>query len=43
MSFGGHVITTWDQMKQKFLHKYQDYCPNKRKKRETIQDGTERG
>jgi hypothetical protein len=25
MSLGGHVITTWDQMKQKFLHKYQDY------------------
>ena len=25
MSLGGHVITTWEQMKQNFLTKYQDY------------------
>ena len=25
MSLGGNVITTWDQMKHKFFHKYQDY------------------
>jgi len=26
MSLGGHVITTWEQMKEMFLTKYQDYC-----------------
>jgi len=25
-SLGGHVITTWEQMKENFLIKYQDYC-----------------
>jgi hypothetical protein len=34
MSLGGHVITTWDQMKQKFLNKYQDYCRTREKKEE---------
>jgi hypothetical protein len=34
MSLGGHVITTWDQMKQKFLHKYQDYCRTREKREE---------
>jgi hypothetical protein len=35
MSLGGHVITTWYQMKQKFLNKYQDYCRT-REKREDL-------
>jgi hypothetical protein len=34
MSLGGHVITTWDQMKQKFLHKYQDYFRTREKREE---------
>ena len=34
MSLGGHVITTWDQMKQKFLLKYQDYCRTRDKREE---------
>jgi hypothetical protein len=34
MSLGGHVITTWDQMKQKFLNKYQDYCRTREKREE---------
>jgi hypothetical protein len=33
MSLGGHVITTWDQMKEKFLAKYQDYCRTREKGR----------
>jgi hypothetical protein len=34
MSLGEHVITSWDQMKQKFLNKYQDYCRTREKKEE---------
>ena len=34
MSLGGHVITTWEQMKQKFLTKYQDYCWTREKREE---------
>jgi hypothetical protein len=34
MSLGGHVITTWDQMKEKFLAKYQDYCRTREKREE---------
>jgi hypothetical protein len=36
MSLGGHVITTWDQMKQKFLNKYQDYCRTREKREELL-------
>ena len=32
MSLGSQVITTWEQMKQKFLLKYQDYCQTREKK-----------
>jgi len=34
MSLGGHVITTWEQMKQNFLLKYQDYCQTREKMEE---------
>jgi hypothetical protein len=34
MSLGEHVITSWDQMQQKFLNKYQDYCRTREKKEE---------
>ena len=34
MSLGGETITTWDQMKQVFLAKYQDYCRTKDKREE---------
>ena len=34
MSLGGHVITTWDQMKEKFLAKYQGYCRTREKREE---------
>ena len=34
MSLGAHVITTWDQMKEKFLAKYQDYCRTRERKEE---------
>lgn len=34
MSLGSQVITTWDQMKQKFLLKYQDYWWTREKKDE---------
>jgi hypothetical protein len=34
MSLGGHVITTWDQMKKNFLNKYQDYCRTREKREE---------
>jgi hypothetical protein len=34
VSLGGNVITTWDQMKQKFLNKYQDYCRTREKREE---------
>jgi hypothetical protein len=26
MGLGGNSIKTWDEMKQRFLQKYQDYC-----------------
>ena len=32
MSLGGETVTTWDQMKQVFLEKYQEYCNNKDKR-----------
>jgi len=34
MSLGAHVITTWDQMKESFLAKYQDYCRTRERKEE---------
>lgn len=34
MSIGAHVITTWDQMKESFLAKYQDYCRTRESKEE---------
>jgi hypothetical protein len=34
MSLGENVITSWDQMKQKFLNKYQDYCRTREKREE---------
>jgi len=34
MSLGGHVITKWDQIKEKFLAKYQDYCWTREKREE---------
>jgi len=29
MGFGGGTINSWDQIKQNFLTKYQDYCRSK--------------
>ena len=37
MSLGGETITTWDQMKQVFLAKYQDYCRTKDKREELFE------
>ena len=34
MSLGGETITTWEQMKQVFLGKYQEYCRTKDKREE---------
>jgi hypothetical protein len=34
MRLGEHVITSWDQMKQRFLNKYQDYYRTREKKEE---------
>lgn len=34
MSLGGHVITTWEKMTEKFLTKYQDYCQTREKREE---------
>ena len=34
MSLGGDIVTTWDQMKQVFLVKYQEYCGMKDKREE---------
>ena len=34
MSLGGETVTTWDQMKQVFLAKYQDNCRTKDKREE---------
>ena len=34
MSLGGGTVTTWDQMKQVFLEKYQEYCNTKDKREE---------
>ena len=34
MSLGGHVITTWNQMKEMFLAQYQDYCRTREKMEE---------
>jgi hypothetical protein len=34
MSLGAQVITTWDQMKEGFLNKYQDYCRTRERKEE---------
>ena len=34
MSLGGETITTWDQMNQVFLAKYQEYCRTKDKREE---------
>ena len=34
MSLGGEIVTMWDQMKQVFLVKYQEYCRRKDKREE---------
>jgi hypothetical protein len=34
MSLGAQAITTWDQMKEGFLAKYQDYCRTRERKEE---------
>jgi len=34
MSLRGHVITTWEEMKEKFLIKYQDYYRTREKREE---------
>lgn len=34
MSLGAQAITTWDQMKESFLAKYQDYCRTRERKEE---------
>ena len=34
MSLGGETVATWDQMKQVFLRKYQEYCRTKDKREE---------
>lgn len=34
MSLGAQAITTWDQMKEVFLAKYQDYCRTRERKEE---------
>jgi hypothetical protein len=34
MSLGGEKISTWVQMRQIFLHKYQDYCRTRERKEE---------
>jgi hypothetical protein len=43
MSLGGENISTWGQMRQLFLNKYQDYCPNKGMKRGIVQNVSEGG
>ena len=37
MGLGGGTINSWDQMKQTFLLKYQDYCRTRDLKDETFQ------
>ena len=34
MTLGAETVTTWDQMKQVFLEKYQKYCNTKDKREE---------
>lgn len=34
MGLGAQAITTWDQMKEGFLTKYQDYCQTRERKEE---------
>ena len=34
MSLGGGTVTNWDEMKQVFLEKYQEYCNTKDKREE---------
>ena len=34
MSLGGGTVSTWDQMKQMFLEKYQEYCNTEDKREE---------
>jgi len=34
MGLGGDTITSWDQMKEAFLNKYQDYCRSRDLKEE---------
>ena len=52
MGLGGNSIRTWDEMKQRFLKKYQDYCKVRdireeifrmtQKEEETLEDYVER-
>ena len=37
MGLGGGVINDWDQMKDAFLKKYQDYCGSRELKDEIFQ------
>ena len=37
MGLGGGVITDWDQMKDAFFKKYQDYCRSQELKDEIFQ------
>jgi hypothetical protein len=37
MGLGGGVINNWDQMKESFLKKYQDYCRSRELKDEIFQ------
>ena len=36
MSLGGETVATWEQMKQVFLGKYQEYCRSKDKREELL-------
>ena len=37
MSLGGETVATWEQMKQVFLGKYQEYCRTKEKREELFE------
>ncbi len=37
MGLGGGVINNWEQMKESFLNKYQDYCRSRELKDEIFQ------
>lgn len=37
MGLGGGIINNWDEMKEYFLKKYQDYCKSRELKDEVFQ------